>query len=165
MKNWKRILIVSVLAVLGACFGYWLNLPIGLLVGSFLFIAVAKILGLDAPPLKRKHKQKVQMIIGGLVGLNLQPDIMRLFADVLVPGLVATLVHLLAAFLIAFILMKVFHIEWLTALTGSIPAGMSEIANIAEDIEVDEQVVMLMHIFRVSLLILILPVLIKLIFL
>lgn len=165
MSLWKQIMAVIVLASAGAYFGYLLNLPIGLLVGSFIFIAAAKIIGLDVPPLKKKHKQKVQMVIGGLVGLNLQSDIPHIFISVLIPGLIAALFHLMMAFLIAFILMKLFGVKWLTALTGSIPAGMSEISNIVDDINVDEQVVMLMHIFRVSLLILILPVLIKFIFL
>lgn len=165
MNTFQKISIVLVLSITGAYVGYTLHLPIGLLVGSFVFIATAKIIGLDVPPLEKKYKQKIQMVIGGLVGLNLQPDVARLFLKVLIPGLFATFFHLLFAFFIAYSMSKLFGVKWLTALTGSIPAGMSEISNIAEEIDVDEQVVMLMHIFRVSLLILILPVLIKFIFL
>lgn len=161
MKNLKQKLIVILLALTGSYFGYLLNLPIGTLVGSLLFIAIAKISGLNIRPLPKKYKQKVQMVIGGLVGLNLQPNIANLFVSLLIPGLIATAIHIVIAFLVAYLLMKLFNFGWLTALTGSIPAGMSEIANVVEDIDVDEQTVMLMHVFRVSLLILILPMLIK----
>lgn len=165
MSLGKKLFIVGALSATGAYLGYVLQLPIGILIGSFIFVAVANIIGLEAPPLPKKYKQKVQMVIGGLVGLNLQPDVGKLFVSLLVPGLIATLFHIMMAFLIAYLLMKRFDFRWLTALTGSIPAGMSEISNIAEDIDVDAQVVMLMHIFRVSILILILPVLIQFIFL
>lgn len=165
MSIFKKVMIVLVLSITGAFIGTVLHLPIGLLVGSFVFVATGKVIGLHVPPLAKKHKQKVQMIIGGLVGLNLQPGVAKLFFNLLIPGLFATVIHLLFAFLYAYIIMKIFGLKWLTVLIGSIPAGMSEISNIAEDIDVDEQVVMLMHIFRVSLLILVLPLLIKFILL
>lgn len=158
----KKIIIVISLASLGGFIGFILNLPMGVLIGSFIAIATAKIIGLEVPPMEKKYKQKIQMVIGGLVGLNLQPDIASLFLELLVPGLIATVAHLITAFIIAFIFSKIFHFSWLTALTGSIPAGMSEISNIADEINVDEQVVMLMHLFRVSILVLVLPIMIQL---
>jgi membrane AbrB-like protein len=157
----KHFFIVIGIAIIGAFVGKTLNLPMGILVGSFLFIAIAKIGGLNVAPLKKKHKQKIQMVIGGLVGLSLQPDVASLFFSLLIPGFLATAAHLLFAFLMAFIFTKVFHLNWLTAISGCIPAGMSEISNVAEEINADEQVVMLMHLFRVSMLILILPIVIK----
>ncbi len=160
-QNIKKIVVVIILACVGGYLGFILNLPMGVLVGSFIAIATAKICGLEVLPMEKKYKQKVQMVIGGLVGLNLQPQIGTLFLEFLVPGLIATIIHLIFAFIVAFIISRLFHFSWLTVLTGSIPAGMSEISNIVEEINVDEQVVMLMHLFRVSILVLVLPVMIK----
>lgn len=165
MKNFKKKLLVILLALTGSYFGYLLNLPIGTLVGSFIFIAIAKVIGLNVYPPPKKFKQKIQMVIGGLIGLNLQPNIASLFISLLIPGLIAATVHIIIAFLMAYLLMKLLNFTWLTALTGSIPAGISEISNIIEDIDVNQEIVMLMHIFRISFLILILPILIKYIFL
>lgn len=161
MIQFKNMIKVISLSITGAIAGYILKLPMGILVGSFLVIAIAQISGLAVPPLQRRYKQKIQMVIGGLVGLNLQPDVAALFLKLIVPGLIATIGHILFAFLLAKLFTKLLGFNWLTAITGSIPAGMSEISNLVDEIEVDEQIVMLMHLFRVSLIILILPVFIK----
>lgn len=159
----KKIIIVILLAVTGAFVGYSVNLPMGMLTGSFLIVAVAKITILDVPTLSSQYKQKIQMVIGGLVGLNLQPDVMKLFLKLFIPGLTAALGHLLFAILLAYMFTKVFKFNWHTGFIGSIPAGMSEVSNVVEEIDVDEQVVMLMHLFRLSILILLLPLLIRII--
>lgn len=161
MKRIKHVVIILTLALSGAYLGHILNLPMGILIGSFIVIAVSKIVWLDVPPLENKYRKIIQMVIGGLVGLNLTSDIASLFLKLLIPGLFAAFFHLLFAFMLAYLFTKQFHIDWLTALSGSIPAGMSEIANISQEINVDEQIVMLMHLFRLSLLILILPIVIK----
>ncbi|CEI81897.1 MULTISPECIES: AbrB family transcriptional regulator [Oceanobacillus] len=164
-QSLKKFVIVVSIASVGGYIGHILNLPIGILMGSFITVAIAKISGLKVPPLKKKYKQMIQMLVGGLIGLNLQPDIVSLFFNHIVPGLIATVFHLLFAFLIAYIFTKLFRFKWLTALSGSLPAGMSEISIVADEIDVDVEVVMLMHLFRISLLILILPVIIKLLLL
>lgn len=163
MRQIKKSMIVLIIAVAGAYFGNILNLPMGVLIGSFLFTAIAKITVLDIPPLPRKYKQKIQMVIGGLVGLNLQPDVAKLFFNLILPGLIVAMGHLLFAALLAYIFNKMFRFNWYTAFIGSIPAGMSEVSNIVEEIDVNAQIVMLMHLFRVSILVLLLPVLIKII--
>ncbi len=106
MKNFKKKLLVILLALTGSYFGYLLNLPIGTLVGSFIFIAIAKVIGLNVYPPPKKFKQKIQMVIGGLIGLNLQPNIASLFISLLIPGLIAATVHIIIAFLMAYLLMK-----------------------------------------------------------
>lgn len=158
MDTIKKVLLVISLASIGAFIGHITNLPMGVLVGSFIIIAAAKIIGMKASPLPKKYKQMIQMVIGGLVGLNLQPDLSAEFLTLLIPGIVATFAHLLFALLIAFIFSKLFGISRLTAILGSIPAGMSEISNIVDEVEVDKQFVMLMHLFRVSILVLVLPI-------
>lgn len=155
------LLLLAIIAGCGAFLGNLLHLPIGLLVGSFIFVASAKVMGLNVPPMNRKYKQMVQMVIGGFVGLNLQPDIFDRLLTLLIPGVIATAFHILIAFIVSFILTKLFHIPPLTALMGSTPGGLSEIANIMDDVEVDRESVVLMHIFRISLIVLFLPALIK----
>lgn len=151
-----------VIACTGAFIGYVLKLPIGILIGSFLAIAIAQIFGMGALPLSKPVKQKVQMVIGGFVGLKLNHEQFPYFLNLLVPGILAAAAHLMAAFLFAIVLSKFFRIDWITAVCGSIPAGMSEASTIADEFNADVQTVMLIHLFRVSLLVTILPAIITL---
>lgn len=156
-----RILLVIVIAAVGGLVGHILQLPIGILVGSFVAVGIAQIAGLGAKPLPKKSRQIVQMVIGGSVGLNMTHDLLPVILELLIPGLVAAIIHLLFAFLFAIFLTKYFEIDWVTAFCGCIPAGMSEAASTAYEVEADVQVVMLMHLFRVSILITILPWLLR----
>lgn len=162
MREIMKRLVVICLALSGATVGFLLQLPIGLLVGSFLFVGIGQIAGLRASPMKKKNKQGVQMMIGGLVGLNVNSDLVPFIVDLIIPGLIAVTMHILFALLCTFVLVKFFKLDWVTAFCGSVPAGMSEISIIAIEFEADVQVVMLMQLFRLSLLIMILPLAIQL---
>ena len=161
MKNIPKSFVILTLALCGAGIGHLLKLPMGILIGSFGVIAIAQIYGLNAPPLNKKVKQGIQMVIGGFVGLNINSEILPYFLKLVIPGLMATLAHLIFAFFFAFILTKYLKLDWVTALSGTIPAGMSEVAMVAEEMGADVQTVMLMHLFRLSLIIITLPILIK----
>lgn len=157
MNKVVRTLLVIMIASIGAFIGHILQLPIGILVGSFIAVGIAQIVGLGAAPLPKKARQIVQMVIGGIVGLNMTHDLVPVVLNLLVPGLIAATIHLLFAFLFAIFLTKYFGIDWVTAFCGCIPAGMSEAASTANEVEADVQIVMLMHLFRVSILITVLP--------
>ncbi|WP_307389850.1 AbrB family transcriptional regulator [Bacillus horti] len=156
----KQLLIVPI-AFLGATIGFMLQIPLGILVGSFLFIALSQVGGAGFKPFSRQVKQWIQMLIGGLVGLNLNHDMLDHFISLLFPGLLVSVAHILFACMVGILLNKLFQVDWLTAICGTIPAGMSEIAMVAEDAGADVQTVMLMHLFRVSFIITILPLLVS----
>lgn len=156
-----KIIKIIILVCCGAFFGIYFNLPIGALTGSFIAVATAQVMGLGAKRLNRRAKQGVQMFIGGIVGLNFNSELINEIKMLLLPGVLATLGHVFFAFILALLLKKYFAIDWLTALCGSIPAGMSEITVIANDIDTDIEQVILMHLFRVSMIVTILPFLLR----
>lgn len=156
----KQGLLVG-LALMGAGLGYALKLPLGILIGSFLFIAAAQVFGMGFQPFSKQVKQIIQMLIGGIVGLNLKPEMLDHFVALFIPGLLVALCHILFALLMAFLLTKFFGVDWTTAICGTIPAGMSEIAAVSEEAGADVQKVMLMHLFRISFIIIILPLVIS----
>jgi membrane AbrB-like protein len=161
MKYIPKILQVLMLALCGAGIGYILKLPIGLLIGSFFIISIAQIYGLNALPLRKDAQQGIQMLIGGFVGLNLNSDLLPYLLNLIISGLMASIAHLLFAFLFAYLLTKYLKFDWITALCGTIPAGMSEVSIVAGEVGADVQTVMLMHLFRVSLLVIIIPIMIN----
>lgn len=160
IKQKKELLIIPI-ALTGALTGHLLQLPLGILIGSFLFIAFAQVQGAGFKPFSKHIKQGIQMLIGGMVGLSLDHDMLEHIMALLLPGLLVSICHILFACLVGLLLNKLFHIDWLTAICGTIPAGMSEIALVAEEAGADVQTVMLMHLFRVTFIITILPLLVS----
>jgi membrane AbrB-like protein len=163
--NLKKISLIVLLMSLGAFLGVFLKIPLGALMGSFLIIAVAQIIGLNAKKLNKKTVYTIQMIIGGSAGLNINSEIVNVMKTLFLPGIMVTMAHLLISFLLAFMMLRMFKIDIVTALLGTIPAGMSEVVLIANEKKSDVQLVVLMHLFRVSIIVTFLPLLIFSLFL
>lgn len=163
-KHSKKIKVLLLMSV-GSTFGVYFNLPIGAVMGSFLAVAIAQVMGLGANKLNVRAKQAVQMVIGGIAGLNINSGLLHELKALFIPGLLVTISHLIFSLLVALLLQKFLKVDFFSALCGSIPAGMSEITIIADDLNADVQLVALMHLFRVSILVTLLPILITSFFL
>jgi membrane AbrB-like protein len=157
----KNNLYILGLVIIGAFLGIYFQVPIGALMGSFIFVATAQIFGLGAKPMKKNVKRGVQMVIGGLVGLNVNPEILAEIKTLFLPGILVTVGHMVFAFILALLLSKYLSIQWITALVGTIPAGMSEITTISNNLSADVRLVVMMHLFRVSMVVTILPAIIS----
>lgn len=155
-------LIVLFLAAAGSAFGIYFQLPIGALIGSFILVAIAQISGLGAKKLHKNTRRGIQMLIGGFIGLNVNSERINELVYLIAPGILLALLHIIFALLLAFILTKYFHLDVVTALCGSIPAGMSEITVIANQTHADVEFVILMHLFRLSTVVAIFPFLVHL---
>jgi uncharacterized protein len=160
MKRIKMTVSLILLVTIGSFFGTVIRIPIGTLIGSFLFVAIAQVYGLGYKQLPVKFRYIVQILIGGLAGINITQEIFLEIKHLFLPALLSTTSHLLFAVIFSIILKRFFSIDGASALCGSIPAGMSEIAIIASDVDANVQLVILMHLFRVSLIITLLPLII-----
>lgn len=156
----KRVISVISLALVGSCLGTYFQIPLGALLGSFILIASAQIVGLGADPMKKSTRQGVQMVIGGTVGMNMSHELLDELLFLILPGILLAIFHTLAAIILSIILMKVFKVNIITALCGTMPAGLSEVAVIAKEHEADVEYVILMHLFRVSIVVLVIPILV-----
>jgi membrane AbrB-like protein len=157
----KMIPVLS-LALIGSLLGFYLRVPLGILLGSFILVAIAQIAGLGAEPLTKRTRQGVQMIIGGTIGINMNHELLDEVLLLIIPGILLGIAHILTAVLLAVILMKFFKVDIITALCGTMPAGLSEVAVIAKEHDADVEYVILMHLFRVSMVVIVIPILVHL---
>jgi membrane AbrB-like protein len=160
-SKYKIVPILS-LALIGSFLGIYFQVPLGALLGSLILVAVAQIAGLEAKPLTKTTRQGVQMIIGGIVGINMTHELLDEMVYLIIPGILLAVSHIIVAGLLTIILMKVFKMDIITALCGAMPAGLSEVAVIANKHEANVEYVILMHLFRVSIVVLIMPLLVHL---
>lgn len=158
----RKMIQVLFLALIGSFLGLYFQVPLGALLGSFILVAIAQITGLEAKPLKKKTRQGVQMIIGGTIGISMTHELLDKMVFLIIPGILLGIAHIIAAVLLVVILTKVFKVDIITALCGAMPAGLSEVAVIADKYDADVEYVILMHLFRVSIVVIVMPLLVHL---
>ncbi|MET3699864.1 membrane AbrB-like protein [Bacillus oleivorans] len=156
----KKIIIVLSLAIVGSFLGVYFQLPLGALIGSFILIAIAQIAGLGAKPLKKRTRQVVQMVIGGTVGMNMSHELLDEVVYLIFPGILLAILHIMTGLFLAMIISKFFKVDIITALCGTMPAGLSEVAVIAKEHDADIEYVVLMHLFRVTAVVILIPILV-----
>ncbi|MCP8615923.1 AbrB family transcriptional regulator [Salirhabdus salicampi] len=156
-----NIVQIIFLAILGSLIGYYLQIPIGVLVGSFVFVLIAQLAWLHMNPLPKKVRFYAQVLIGGVAGLNINRDILVQFKDLIIPSILSVILHILFSIGMAYILIKFLRTDRVTAITSIIPAGMSEIIFIAKELETDVQLVIITHLYRVMMIITLIPLLMK----
>ncbi|MGY3717961.1 AbrB family transcriptional regulator [Sutcliffiella cohnii] len=156
-----KLVLVLLLSLIGSFLGIYLQIPIGALIGSFVTILIAQLLFLEAKPLPKNIKFIAQVVIGGVAGLSIRPEMFSL-KTVLLPAVVALLLHIALSVIFAFLLIKNFKVDFVTAFAATIPAGLSEITFIAQDLKADVTMVIITHLFRVTVIILTVPFIVKL---
>ncbi|BDA83349.1 hypothetical protein Sa4125_08910 [Aureimonas sp. SA4125] len=143
-------------ALAGALLFRALHLPLAAILGSLCGAAiVANVVG--TVPGGRTLRRGGQLFVGASVGAVLSPDILSALGALMPVMLAVAVLSNLAGLLLAFPLAKIAGIDRLTAVLCSLPAGMAEMATLAQELEADEQAVALVHTLRVVLVLVLIP--------
>jgi hypothetical protein len=143
-------------ALLGAFLFRALHLPLAAILGSLTGATlVANTLGIL--PGGRYIRRGGQIFVGASVGAVLSPDLLGVLSSLLPLMTGIALVSNLTGFCLAYPLARIAGIDRLTAVLCSLPAGMAEMATLAQELEADEQAVALVHTLRVILVLSLIP--------
>jgi membrane AbrB-like protein len=143
-------------ALAGALLFRALHLPLAAILGSLLGAAlVANLIG--TVPGGRTLRRGGQLFVGASVGAVLSPDILGALTALLPVMLAVAVLSNLAGLLLAVPLAKIAGVDRLTAVLCSLPAGMAEMATLAQELKADEQAVALVHTLRVVLVLMLIP--------
>lgn len=163
INSWKDWITVIVLAIVGGAVGYLTHFPLGTFLGAVIIISVWKLLRPKVPSFPPKIKKIVQVIVGGNIGLAFTNETFSLIKAIWLPGVLISLINIVFAVLLVIIFHRFLKYDILTALASSAPAGMSEMALIAEKYETDIPTVLSIHLFRVIVIITTIPFLVSLV--
>lgn len=143
-------------AVVGALLFRALHLPLAVILGSLCGATlVANTLGVM--PRGRQLRRGGQLFVGASVGAVLSPDILGALLDLLPLMLAVALASNIVGLALAFPLSRIAGIDGLTAVLCSLPAGMAEMATLAQELKADEQAVALVHTLRVVMVLVLIP--------
>lgn len=154
----SQILILLVASAGGALFN-WAGVPIGSVLGS-LIAAALWTNATGGPGLSPNVRRLGQLVLGCATASILTPALLGQMAEVLPAMVLAAVFANGFAFLLARPFAHIAGVDRLTAILSVLPAGLAEMAGLAQDRKARADVVALAHTARVTLIVLTLPALV-----
>ena len=156
-----RVLITLLVGTAGGLIGHFLQLPAGVLVGSMLAVGIYNCLGFES---KMPDQVRIggQIVIGCLLGLNLNPESIMELRTIWAPALSIVALLLFSGCFTGFLVHKICKVDINTAILGSSAGGLTELSVLASSLGVDGPKVAIIHLVGILTVITLMPVLITL---
>lgn len=133
-----------------------LSIPAGAILGAILAVALLN-LGSDKASYPLSLKVMVQIAAGTYIGSRITLSSFSSMHVLLVPALILVVELFFMAFVAAFVLHKVCHLSWATALFSATPGGIQEMGLISDELGLETPKIVLMHTFRILAVLGVLP--------
>jgi len=132
------------------------GIPAGAILGSIFAIALLN-LATDKAVYPAPLKPLVQIFAGCYIGSKVTFQTLMQGKLLLLPALILLIELFVMAFLTAFVLYKVCHLNWSTAIFSATPGGITEMGLISEEMGLETPKIVLMHTFRILAVLGVLP--------
>lgn len=159
-SNLKAQLLTYLLGLFGGVLLYLTGFPAGGLVGAFLTLAVARLLGLSSSRMPNHVAALAQVGIGGIIGLNISSETIQLLINMAWPVILLTFLMLLNGFILSLIIRKLTGWDIQTCVLSTCAGGLTQVAMIAEELGANAIIVTVLQLFRLLTIIIVLPTLI-----
>ena len=154
------------LTILGAVAAGWLcnvlGIPAGSLIGPMVVVAAVKLSGTGLPDVPSTGKFGAFVVLGWLLGQDIEPTIVRTLASTVKPILITVAVLLVTGACLAWFLYTIGGIDKVTAFLATSPGGVTQMAALAADSGADVGLVVGLHLVRIVAVVLVTPVVVRL---
>ena len=160
------LLRVVALLVVGLAAAYLANrkrIPGGEMLAGMLVAALLNPLWLRLPTTPDTWRLFAAWFIGAGVGATLTRQVLRDFRPYALSGVLMTLCLIAAGLGLGWVLAEVTGLDIITTVVGSSPGGADTMVLLATELGADAQVVAAMHVSRLIMIMLLMPVLIRLV--
>lgn len=165
LPAWEIVVLFIIICVLCAILAQKLRFPTPYLLGPILGTAVANITGLHGPALPTSLLDLSQFMIGGYIGLLLQPEKLQHKLRVISLALISGIVMILGSLGLSFLLTFYGHLTPSTSFLSVAPGGMDQMAILAHEVQADLSVVTGYQLFRLFFIYFAVPPLLRFFFL
>lgn len=155
--------LIVIFAFAGGALGKWLGFPAGDMLGATVGAAAAVLSRGCAPQFPLRLRTAAQIGLGAAIAQNLTHDTIIVLGDIFLSLIVPTLILLLGTFVLVWIMMKFFGMDFVTSLLATSPGGLSQMVIMADELGADSLRIASMQLVRLLAIISILPHLINLI--
>jgi len=135
-------------AALGAFVFLKLKVPAGAFLGSMVFVALFNILA-GAAFFPEAGRPLVRVFAGALIGARMKREDVIQMKDIVVPSVLIVLGMLALNLALGYGIFRLTGLELKTALLGSAPGGVQDMALIAQDMDADTAQVAVLHTIRI----------------
>jgi uncharacterized protein len=149
---------IGLLAVIGGLVAQQVRLPGGVMMGSMLAVAAYSVFQEGAAPeLPAPLLTAAQIVLGATLGIGFTVGTVRQIQAMLVPSLVTLLLLLALSYGLGLLLARLSGIDLATAVFSMAPGGMNYIAATAESSGANGAVVAVIHLIRIVMTIVVVP--------
>jgi len=160
-KNSIQFIITIFTALVGGMLFMILQLPIPWLLGPMITVLIASNVWKEHYGLPRQVRDTGMIIVGYTIGLSMTGKALKEMSYQLPSMILMTLLLMLLCAAMAYVVAKIGRIDYLTALMGSIPGGLTQVIVLAQETEeVNITVVTVMQVIRLMTIIISVPTLI-----
>ena len=152
-----RIFLTLLVGTIGGLTGYFLRLPAGVMIGSMLAVGVYNCLSFKAD-MPAKVRIGGQILIGTLLGLNLNPQTIMELRTILLPALIIVVILLFSGCVTGLIVHKICKVDLHTAILCSSAGGLTELSVLATSLGGDGPKVAIIHLLRVITVVATMPI-------
>ncbi len=162
--DWQHVLRtrgLHVLMIYSGAFAFglvadWFNVPLPWMIGAMVFATAMRMSDRDVH-VPGRTRQIGQILVASSVGLSFTPEAVAAMGTLLIPMVLVALLTVLIGFVVAAVLMRMTHVDVVTASLASIPMGPVESATLAGKHGVAPGPVVFAQTLRIMLLVLLIP--------
>jgi len=158
------LLRLVILLALGLVVGLWVarfKIPAGDLLAGMIVAALLNPTWLRLAALPAAWRLFAQWIVGAGVGVTVTRETLRHFKPFALAGALMTVFLIASGLGLGWLLTQISDLDLVTALVGCAPGGADTMMILAGELGADPQIVAAMHVSRMLILMVLLPVLIK----
>lgn len=152
-----------VVGLFGGLCGYKLKIPAGSLIGAMVFVIAAKIILKSEWTPPRYFGFGVQILLGVMVGTTFHPFFLQTLQKLILPITLSSAILVGTGILIAVIFHKTGLLDIKTGYIGTSPGAMSVLVVLAMESQISATVITCFHLFRVIVVMITAPIVLKLI--
>jgi len=162
LPRWLQWSIVGAGTMAGGAFGRWIGIPAGAVLGAVVGAIIFRtIIGADGLAVSSQARFAIQIALGINLGLQFELGSLATMLTLIVPIAVSLAALIMLSLATGWLIHKLARLDLALALWTTAPAGLSEIALLAEADGIEPLPVLTVHLMRVILIIAIQPSLVR----
>lgn len=158
----KEGLTLLLVGVAGALVADYVGIPAGATVGALLSSGIYRLAGGEPGRWRGRYSRLGRLLLGAVIGSTFGLDVIAPLKAALLPMMVFITMIVGAGLGLGWMLSHYTRLDLPTALMSAVPGGLPAMVSMAEDLEADATVVALLHFFRLTTILLVVPLLVSL---
>lgn len=149
--------LVMPIAVLGGAVATGLGIPAGAMIGALVAVAAANLLSGRSSRVPPKLVFAGRGLLGTVIGSAINRQTLELLGNAILPTFILSIGLLASCVALGFITARLAKLDRATTLCSLMPGGMGEMTSIASDLGADVRVVAALHVLRLIVILLVVP--------